>query len=334
MKISTALLAVSLAAMVAACGSSTRQDSTVSESSSTSESSSSSGQDTTQTGPDPERFLDGALADPISTRDCTLSDGTASTCYQITISGAPSNATIGPFCPPSITSDASEGGIWFDGSGEVYELDGAFIMNIDQLYGSEWMLYDPVTGLVNITDTQVACEGAARPDVDPQYQNYCVECKLEYTGGPVSQTFLIPVEPVALDMPDRLGHDIGLSLNGVVLAAPAPVHDILANYTIAAFDDCGGHINPAEGYHYHAAVGCTETESEADGHAAMIGYALDGYAIYAMSNDQGEEPDDLDQCRGHTDPVRGYHYHAASPGENLFIGCFHGAQGEILQMDF
>ena len=43
-----------------------------------------------------------------------------------------------------------------------------------------------------------------------------------------------------------------------------------------------------------------------------------------MTNLDGGEPTDLDQCRGHSDEVRGYHYHAASPGENMFIGCFHG----------
>lgn len=45
--------------------------------------------------------------------------------------------------------------------------------------------------------------------------------------------------------------DIGLTLNGVTLAAPAPVDAILGAYTIAAFDDCAGHINPVAGYHYH-----------------------------------------------------------------------------------
>ena len=38
----------------------------------------------------------------------------------------------------------------------------------------------------------------------------------------------------------------------------------------------------------------------------------------------GVEATDLDSCRGHEDALHGYHYHAASPGENMFIGCFHG----------
>ncbi|MDO6748441.1 YHYH protein [Gilvimarinus sp. 1_MG-2023] len=325
------VMLVCVTLLATACGSGSDSADSVNSSSSQSSASSSSIAAAISKGIDPERFLDGALAEDISTVDCTLSDGTASTCYQVTINGAPSNADIGPFCPPSITSDASEGGIWFDGSGEVYELDGAFIMNLDTLYGSEWMLYDSVTGLINITDTQLACESAARPNVDPAYQNYCVECKLEYTGGPVQQTFLIPTQPVALNSPERLGFDIGLGLNGVVFAGPAPVDAILSNYTIAAFDDCGGHINPAEGYHYHAAIGCAQSEPESDGHAAMIGVALDGYGIYAMTDDLGLEPEGLDECRGHSDTERGYHYHAASPGENMFIGCYHGAQGDIVE---
>lgn len=120
-----------------------------------------------------------------------------------------------------------------------------------------------------------------------------------------------------------------MTLNGVGLAPPAPVDDILANYTIAAFDDCGGHINPNAGYHYHGATGCTELVEQSDGHAAVIGYVIDGYALHGMLNTDGEEPTDLDACRGHTDETRGYHYHTASAGENMFVGCYNGEQGSV-----
>jgi hypothetical protein len=46
---------------------------------------------------------------------------------------------------------------------------------------------------------------------------------------------------------------------------------------LAPFDDAGGHINLNAGYHYHAAMGKTTQIAQADGHAAMIGYAFDGY---------------------------------------------------------
>ena len=68
---------------------------------------------------------------------------------------------------------------------------------------------------------------------------------------------------------------------------------------------------------------------QADGHAPLLGYAMDGYGLYAMTDDEGIEPADLDECRGHSDDDRGYHYHVAGAGENLFIGCFHGEQGSL-----
>jgi len=83
-------------------------------------------------------------------------------------------------------------------------------------------------------------------------------------------------------------------------------------------------VNLAVGYHYHAATGCSRKIEKGDGHAALIGYAIDGYAMHAMSEGDGTTPTDLDVCRGHRDATRGYHYHVAGAGENLFIGCLHG----------
>ncbi|MDO6462374.1 YHYH protein [Granulosicoccaceae sp. 1_MG-2023] len=274
---------------------------------------------------DPTLFAEDALVSEPEIVDCTLSDGTETSCYQFVTAGAPPTHEVGPFCPESIYSTADEAGIWLDGSGEVWDVDGDFILNLPNLYDDDnWQLYDPVSGDVYVTDTQEACEAAARPDVDEAYQNYCVECSVDYIDGGVSETWLIPVTPVAADATGSLSAQIGLALTGIHMTASAPVEDILANYTIAAFDDCGGHVNPTEGYHYHAATGCSEVASSDDGHAGLIGYALDGYGIYGLLDADGNEPEGLDECRGQVDEVRGYHYHAAGAGENLFIGCFHG----------
>ena len=280
---------------------------------------------------DPALFVSGALIAPATTASCVLSGGTRTECYRLEIAGAPANREIGPFCPTTISAGREEGGIWFDGGGEVYELDGDFIVNVGEVYGDpNWRLYDPATGEVNVTDTRVACEAAARPNVDPMYRNHCVECSIDYYGGGVSQTVLIPANPVPLSSPAPIGNaDVGLSLQGVVLGPPAPLHAILGAYTIAAFDDCGGHVNPVEGYHYHAATSCNETLAQEDGHAAMIGYALDGHAIFGTLNADATAPASLDTCRGHADETRGYHYHAAATGDNMFIPCFSGEQGTI-----
>ncbi len=65
--------------------------------------------------------------------------------------------------------------------------------------------------------------------------------------------------------------------------------------------------------------------AQTDGHAPMIGYALDGHGLYAQRNDDGSEPTDLDDCRGHYDDTRGYHYHTDAAGTNNFIDCLSGA---------
>jgi len=276
---------------------------------------------------DPFNFESDALISSISTQTCTLSNGDEASCYKIDIAGAPSNYEIGVFCPKNITSTADEAGIWFDGGGEVYDITGDFILNLPTLYNdSHWQLYDEGTGLVNITDTQESCDGAARPNVEEQYQNHCVECSIDYVNGGISESFLIPITPVASTQNNSIGNtNVGVALNGVVLAAPAPVDAILGAYTIAAFDDCAGHINLVAGYHYHGEAGCSQTQIQSDGHAAMMGYALDGFGIFGMLNEDNTEPTDLDECRGHTDDTRGYHYHAADVAENMFIGCFKGA---------
>ncbi len=279
----------------------------------------------------PEHFLPAALVDgtSITTEACTLSRGTRSTCYRITIRGEPADHDIGPFCPRNIADDASAGGIWIE-SGVAHDVDGPFIAALATFYNDDaWQLYDPVTGQINVTDTEASCSAAARPDVDPAYNNYCVECSLDYIGGGVATTYLIPVTPVALASPaeiDRMGA-VGLALNGGHFDPPAPTDAILAAHTIAAFDDCGGHVNLHAGYHYHAATGCTHEIAQPDEHAPLIGYAMDGYGIHAMVDGDGSEPVDLDDCRGHTDTTRGYHYHVAGAGENMFLGCFHGEQG-------
>jgi len=269
----------------------------------------------------------------IETVSCVLSNGTTSECYSITASGFPSDrAELGDFCPQSISDNAESVGKWFD-NGVLYDLTGEFVANLDTFYGdSFWQLYDQTTGSVKITDTQEACEAAARPNVDAQYYNHCVECDINYyaevEGQGVTSTYLIPVTPIIASSSSNIDGNVGVALNGVNLAAAAPTAAILGAYTIAAFDDCVGHVNPVAGYHYHGANhgdgDCPAIAFESDGHAGAFAYAMDGFLIYGMLDSEGNEPTDLDECRGHSDDIRGYHYHTAGAGENAFIGCFRG----------
>ncbi len=268
----------------------------------------------------------------VTTVPCTLSDGTETDCYQIVTHGTPADHEMGPWCPETISDDASAGGIWLE-SGDVYDVDGAFIANLATFYNDNtWQMYDE-DGNIYVTETEEDCINAANPNVGDEYKNFCVECIPSYITN-VSQSWLIPITPVLQNSPTYFtmgpgGGDVpstrGLALNGIEFSAPAPVNNILGAYTLAPFDDAGGHINVHQGYHYHAATGVSFSIAQSDGHAPLIGYALDGYGIYALLDEGGNETTDLDDCRGHYDEVRGYHYHVDAAGNNNFINCLQGA---------
>jgi hypothetical protein len=269
-------------------------------------------------------FLDGALAADVTTEDCTLNGGAETTCHRITVAGYPASHDVGPFCPDTITDGADNGGIWFDGEA-VYDLDGQFIVDLPEIYGDDgWRMYDD-EGNVLVTETAEEFEAAARPDVDPDLQNHCVEGRLEWldNGEPITSTVLIPTVPVAADSSSVSQGNQGITLDGVVIAESAPVDAILGAYTIAAFDDCGAHFNPFEGYHMHGAVGCSEVGDAAEGDTPMFGYAMDGYPVHSPLADADLEAG-LDECNGHTTDADGYHYHANSAEQNQVISCLVG----------
>lgn len=299
---------------------------------------------------DKAKFLSGGLAEPITIVSRTLSDGTTADCYKIVVKSIPTDHAMGPWCPTNIADDASKGGIWLEG-GKVYDVDGAFIKNMATFYkDATWQMYNTTTGAITKTLTQADCEAAANPNVGVAYKNYCVECLPSYVAS-LTHTYYIPVTPkvattdyvftsaggvppVGSGVPPAGGGGPpagstlpsirGLAFNGVVFDAPAPTDRILGAYTLAPFDDAGGHINLAAGYHYHAATGVSTKITQTDGHAAMIGYAMDGFGIFGNLDAAGKEYTDLDASRGHTDATRGYHYHVDNAEKNNFINGLHG----------
>jgi hypothetical protein len=273
-------------------------------------------------------FLEGSLTKAITTEDCTLSDGTETTCYRIEVTGSPVDTKIGPFCPESTSSTAEVSGIWLDGE-KMYNADGQFIMDLSMIYKDvKWKLYDD-SGKVKVTDTKEAFQGAARPDVQEAYKYHCVEGTWEWTETtkPVPTSILVPVTPVLASETSSPRGNLGVTINGLVISASAPVDAILGAYTIAAFDDCGGHFNPTAGYHLHAYTGCEgiEYESHIDNPNAetkMIGYAMDGVAVFAPLSSKSTIK--LDECNGRTTAKDGYHYYAQSAEKNLVVKCVKG----------
>ena len=286
---------------------------------------------------DPSYFYTADGSVTITTVPCTLSDGTQTDCYQIVTSSLATDHEMGPWCPDNIADGEEAGGIWLEG-GEVYDVDGAFVENLATFYNdANWLMYD-ANGDIYVTDTEEDCENAANPNVGAEYENFWVECLPSYITD-LSQTWVIPVRPVIQTSPTLFTtagggppgagtsapSTRGVALNGIEFSAPAPVDNILGAYTLAPFDDAGGHINVHQGYHYHAATGFGTQIVQDDGHAALIGYALDGFGIYALEDANGDSPSDLDELRGHTDDTRGYHYHVDAAGNNNFINGLKGA---------
>ncbi len=58
-------------------------------------------------------FMDGAVL-AAGIEDCTVSDGSETTCHSITIAGYPVNHDIGSFCPPTTVASVEEGGTLLD----------------------------------------------------------------------------------------------------------------------------------------------------------------------------------------------------------------------------
>lgn len=260
---------------------------------------------------------------------CTLSDGRKSECFAITVKGQPADHQIGPWCPTNIADTSGAGGIWLE-SGNVHDVDGSFIKNLGTFYKDEtWSMFDAVTGTINVTNSKESCQAAARPNVDPAYQNHCVQCLLDYMDTSTQRTYVIPAQPVKSEKATQISGlaGVGIALNGVRFDAPAPTDAILSAHTLAPFDDCGGHVNLFVGYHYHAATGCSTSVETMVGHAPVIGLAMDGFALHARINQDGAPASDLDVCNGHETEGLGYHYHAAEPGKNAILSCHMGATG-------
>ena len=279
-------------------------------------------------------FADADIVAGPSLVDCTLSGGTETSCFSITVRPSPKDRTPGPWCPSHASDGPDASGIWIN-RGHTLDADGAFMTLLPDIYRDDaWQIIELDTGNIRVTRTKEACAAAARPDVDPQYNNYCVQCLPEYVEPGLTTTYTLPLDPVPLrslfgtSSEERAGPGgVGVALDGVRLDGPAPLDAILDAHTIAPFDDCGGHVNLHAGYHYHAVTDCTGAPVMAVGaEAETIGVAMDGHLILSRSLADGSKPEDLDQCNGHLKDGT-YHYHAGDPGANQILPCLVAERG-------
>ncbi len=270
-------------------------------------------------------FADGALVGEPTIDECTLTDGSTAECYTLTVVGTPVNHDIGPFCPTNVADGEDAGGLWLDGE-DSYVLDGEFFTELADIYGDD--LWDNLVnedGSINVIDNAEDFEAAARAGITEEFYYHCVEGKVEWLDGgeQPTATIQVPVTPVltdsvAVEFPTGAHSTLGVTLSGSLLAGSADMSAILSAYTIAAFDDCGGHINPG-GYHIHGTTGCSDVGEAVNGETAPFAIAIDGHTVHAP--DEGLE---LDECNGHTTDEYGYHYHANAVDENATLTCLTG----------
>ena len=142
-----------------------------------------------------------------------------------------------------------------------------------------------------------------------------------YVGG---NAWRLPLRPIPASQPqsirDRfLRGAIALAANGIPIFNPQNNRGEISQ-DIGELDQWGGHCGRADDYHYHAAPLHLQAKL---GLALPIAYALDGYAIYGLTEPDGSKPVGLDSFNGHSTAELGYHYHGSL--KYPFVnGGFHG----------
>jgi hypothetical protein len=129
-------------------------------------------------------------------------------------------------------------------------------------------------------------------------------------------SFSIPANPTLEPEAHCAPGAVGIMLSGIPLfsAIDAPGRDAVAH---EVQDKCDGHPQPAGVYHYHSLSHCSASQG-------LVGYAIDGFGIYA-----GESAD-LDECHGTTSDIMWdgkkvsmYHY-VATDDFPYTVGCLRG----------
>lgn len=321
---------MSLVLFASACGSSdntasdtTASDDTASEQATTDTTPPSDADDTTDAvdngeGTDVASLFDGdALTADAEVVDCTLENGSETTCYQVEVSSLPSTVdTDGPYCPETVGDEA---GIWvWDGDDPgLYALDADFWAMMEA-QGFDFVDAD---GNISITDP-----GAGAADSSGT-ANSCLEATAD---GSYHLQILIPTNPERLDNPTDLStiSQVGLALDGVTIFGDAP--SVADRGGLPALDACGGHIDPSGYYHWHFGAESIQTNLDEAGAdvtceidqdvEALLGFAFDGYGIYGPE-EGGAVSSDLDECSGHVSETdefgETYHYHLTYDSPNL-----------------
>ena len=223
---------------------------------------------------------------------------------------------------------ASTQGPWFNGDGTWDATEKAFVDG-----SVDW---PTATFSENVSGDTRSLAGNGLPDhTTGNFPIAASDDAYAYDRNPNSirtQTLSYSL-PAAPDKgsPRCVGGTIGVAKNGVPIfnGLDAGNRDAVA-WEIQ--DMCDGHPQVSGQYHYHSIPDCINEGESRKKHSKLVGWALDGFAIYGERGEDGEElsNDDLDVCHGHThkvkldgEKVRTYHYHGTAEYPYT-VGCFRG----------
>ena len=135
----------------------------------------------------------------------------------------------------------------------------------------------------------------------------------------------IPLHPVPTEAPLSAKEHffrgaIALAANGIPIFNPIKNDRVTDTFLAGELDEYGGHSGRGDDYHYHISPLHLQ---EALGTELPVAYALDGYAIYGLTEPDGSSPGELDPFNGHATQALVYHYHSTTDYPYL-NGGFHG----------
>lgn len=143
-----------------------------------------------------------------------------------------------------------------------------------------------------------------------------------YTGRNAWQ---FPLHPVPAQNPlsaktNFFRGAIAIAADGVPIFNPIKNDGRTDTFLAGELDKWGGHSGRGDDYHYHISPLFLQSKL---GKALPVAYALDGYAIYGLTEPDGTAVTGLDEFNGHTTARLGYHYHSTKSYPYL-NGGFHG----------
>jgi len=148
-------------------------------------------------------------------------------------------------------------------------------------------------------------------------------------------TFYLPLEPKKAARVTTLPMGpVAVAVNGVVFFNPfeAGGMNAVQGYSEVWLDACCGHPQQQGVYHYHKYPTCVKSpfKDHPAEHSPLIGLAWDGFPIYGPYEGDSVMARDLkgaaalDDCNGHEDAVRGYHYHVTPDRFPYILGGYRG----------